>query len=78
MLNYPKQSPQNPNQLNSLVPLDNFWILVFIGISAVTPVLPFPLVRKQVDHKATNWDSLWGRAVLAGCAQPLGRHRSPN
>lgn len=70
MLNWHKQNTQNPKQLNSPVPLDNFWILVFIGIPAVTPVVKFPLVHKQVDHKATNWDSLCGRAIWQGVLSP--------
>ena len=70
MLNWHKQRTQNPKQLNSLVPLDNFWILVVIRGSAVTPVLKFPLVHKQVDHKATNWDSLCGRAIWQSVLSP--------
>lgn len=63
MLNCHKQSTQSPTQQNSLVPLDNFWILVIIGVSAATPVLKFPLVHKQIDPKATKWDSLCGREM---------------
>lgn len=61
MLKWHKHSTKIPKQLNSLVPLHNLGILVFVGISAVTPVLKFPLGHKQVDHKGTNEDSQPGR-----------------
>lgn len=43
---------------------------MFIGRSAVIPVLKFPLVHKQVEHKATNWDSLCGRTIWQGVLSP--------